>query len=247
MNSHYVNWQIPLWSSPRMVTKNYTIPLNGFIDVVQADEQIAQVRYTDKNGIHEGYVELRFVEEYHRHFPFGVVDLSDIETPDSNDLPQYVTWKGVKQVNMCGEICAALWFEVKLSDVLINWEGKKPSFFKRIFGGGKAAGTNADDLVSLFEIYGTEAKKLKITKYTPTLLRNLCEKYFLICSVKMASSGELRNGSILHWVVLDSVSLERKEMGNVVVFNPAANSYESYSWAEWKKAAGIPYGVMIEK
>lgn len=245
---HYVNWQCNLTASPRVSgIKLYTLPLNAFVEVIQNDADFAQIKYTDKNGEHYGYIEARFLEEYQRTLGYNVVDLSDIETPDTNDLAQYVTWNGVKQVNMCGELCAAHYFGVKLSDVLINWSGKKPEFFKRIFSNGKATGTNEQDLISIYELYGTSAQKIRYPKYTPTLFRDLARDYHLTCGVKMNINGILRDGSIRHWVVLLKVILEGKGMGGVKVYNPANNCHEFYSWAEWLKASNIPSGVMVAK
>jgi hypothetical protein len=238
----YLNWQAPLWEIPN-VRKYFDIPPGALVEPLADGDGLTLVRF---RGF-EGWVENRFLDEYERNLPADVVDLSDIETSDPHDLGQYVNWKGQRQVNMCGEICAAYVFEVRLSDVLIHWEAKKPVFFWRVFRGGKAAGTNADDLIALFELYGTEAKKLKVWRYTPTYFRDLCEEQYLICGVKMHSSGELRSGSIRHWVVLKSVTIERKRMGYVTVFNPANNCDEWYSWAEWVAAAGVPYGVTVDK
>ena len=246
MMRYFVNWQCSLFSSPRVTgTKVYTLPLGAYVEVVQGNADFAQVMYSDRNGYHEGYVERRFVEEYQRNLPFNVVDVSDIETSDPLDLAQYVNWKGVREVNMCGELCLAQYFGVKLSDVLVNWEGKKPAFFKRIFSGRKATGTSADDLIGLYELYGTAAEKIRLPRWTPTAARDLASAYHLTCGVKMNANGELRGGSIRHWVVLKEVVLERKFMGFVTVYNPANNGDEVYSWDEWTKAAFTPSGVMV--
>lgn len=241
---HFVNWQTPLWEKENQTRKLFDIPIGAFVEPLADINNLTYIKY--KNYF--GYIEQRFLEEYQRNLPFDCVKLSDIQTPNDNDFEQYVNWKNTKQVNMCGEICAARIFEVGLSDVFVNWEAKNPSFFWRVFGKGKARGTNADELITLFEIYGMEAQKIKISKYTPTLWKDLTESHHLICGVKMnGSTGELRRGSIPHWAILLSITLERKNMGWVQVFNPAQNCEEIYSWSEWLATAGVPYGVTIKK
>lgn len=241
---YYVNHQVPLWTTPKMSRKHFDIPLNAFAEVLRYEYDFAEVRY---NAV-QGYVETRWLERYERVLAHNVVDLSGIQTASTTDFEQYIEWKGVRQVNMCGEMCAAAVFGVGLEAVLINWEVKHPTFFRRIFRGSKATGTSVEDLKLLFEIYGMDSAKFSLKKYTPTAWHDLTQQYDLICGVKMnAITGELRRGSVPHWVLLREVTLERKNMGWVTVYNPAQNCEERYSWSEWLLAAGVPSGVMIEK
>lgn len=238
---YFVNWQCPLYYTPARAGKFFDIPINAFVELISEGDGFSHVRYNGK----EGYVESRFIEEYHQVLPYNCVDLTGIQTATTDDFEQYVIWDGVKQVNMCGQMCVARMLGMPLAKVLENWKAKDLPLYKRIFGSGKARGTNADVLIQLLSTFGEKAESIQMAKYTPTALRDMVGFNHLICSVKMnATTGALRGGSVLHWILVREVVLERKGLGYVSVYNPAMNCEEVYSWAEWVAAAGVPYGII---
>ena len=142
---------------------------------------------------------------------------------------------------------------ITLQEMLENWQVKAPSFWKRIFGSGKARGTGSGELAEMFDIFAQTSIQLttalfephiKRNRYTITGLQRLLESGSMIASVNMDSTtGWLRGSGVLHWVVVTRVIPERNGLGFVEVYNPAMNRIEYYSWQEFINSARQPYGV----
>jgi hypothetical protein len=115
--------------SPRQVVENMGADMSGFTPV--------------KYGKYIGWVDKRYLEDYQEALPKDCVYVADIATPDEFDAQQYVNWNGIKQVNMCGQmcICHLLDSRMTLTNLLTTWKSKSPSLFTRIFGAGRARGT----------------------------------------------------------------------------------------------------------
>jgi len=203
-----------------------------------------KISYGDSNG----WMESKFLEPYVQNYPADCVEIYDIQTPDKYDAQQYVNWKGVKQVNMCGEMCVAYLLRSPLSTILRDWEGMKPSFFRRIFGQGRAAGTGYGDLIDLLALFSVTGIPFLEKTYTPDALMQLVENKFVIAGCKIDSTtGRLRGQGVGHWVGITDVFQERTGYGHVDIYNPYPNRIERYSWAEFVASAHAPYGCMVNK
>lgn len=200
-----------------------------------------------------GWVTSNFLEHYLINYYFDAEITASIDTESLVDAAQYVNYNGV-QVNMCGELCAALILGVSLKYLLDDWQIKALPFYKRIFRGGRATGTSSQDLKALLNQNGADAVELvtmlhdpilKQYRYTPEALQRLCKDGWVIAGVSIDStSGGLRGGGIGHWVIVLRVTPERTG-GLVDVWNPFTLSNEIYSWREFAASAKSPSGVWV--
>ncbi len=241
----YCNWQTPLWRDETRTTKYFDLPLNSRFRVISpmAVNGLWQVEYNDKIG----WIQDKYLEEYIENLPTNCVDLSGIQTAETNDAQQYIIWDGQKQVNMCGEICAAYIMQIPLDELLIRWKQNSPPLYKRIFGAGKARGTGAEELVELFGIFGYISTTLKLQKYTPRLFADMVarQKGIIVSCHLNTQTGALNGSGVLHWCVVKEVIVDRVDMGWVTVFNPFGNAEERYSWREFLATTRSPYGVVV--
>jgi hypothetical protein len=211
-----------------------------------------EVRYITETNTVTGWVYSADLEDYVEKYPRDCVVIFN-QTPAPNDFEQYFIFNGVKQVNACGELCVAYALGISLQEMLENWQVKAPSFWKSIFGGGRARGTGSGELMQMFDIFAQPSKQLTTTLFEPHIKRSrytikgmqrLIENGSVIASVNIdGNSGWLRGSGVLHWVVVTRVIAERNGLGFVEVYNPAMNRIEYYSWAEFINSAHEPYGV----
>jgi len=211
------------------------------VNVIGEFPPFEQVTY----GPHTAWTRSEYMEEYPEMLDKDCVDLGDLQTPDPYDAQQYINWKGVKQVNMCGEMCIAYLLNVPLHIILEEWEAKSLPFYKRIFGGGRATGTSYLDLMQLCALLGTTAAPLQssLPYYTPLSIPAGC-----ICGCRINGvTGRLNGGGIGHWVVPIGIDAERCGYGTVRIYNPYPNRVEVYSWAEFEASCRTPYGIQIKE
>ena len=207
-----------------------------------------------------GFVYVGFLEGYIENtdaLPKDCVVI-DTATPDPNDAAQYALVHGVKQVNLCGELCAAFLLNLPLMDVLAEWERETPDIYRRVFNwfsGKQARGTGPAEIQSMLAAFSTSSTLLSTllfdpvlgrTRYTVSGLKRLACR--AVVSVKIDKySGRLKPSGILHWVVVTDVIPERTGYGGVEVYNPFPNRIEAYSWSEFIASAGVPYGVALDE
>jgi hypothetical protein len=213
-----------------------------------------EVLYKTGFAEYRGWCYGAYLEEYHPVGTENVVPLPE-QTLNPHDAKQYIIWKGQPQYNMCGEICVAHIAEDSLASVLTKWEQGFPNVFRRVFKYGKATGTGIPDLASLLSIYEMDWMDLAAFLYDsvlnrPVLTPGQMEKALNlgrpIVGVKIsAQDGELRQIGTLHWVVVESVKSYGINSGAVEIFNPFMNRYEKYSWREFQRSMGVPYGMIV--
>jgi hypothetical protein len=213
-----------------------------------------EVRYITENGTVTGWVHGGDLENYVENYPRDCVVIYN-QTPFPNDFEQYFIFNGVKQVNACGELCVAFVLGISLQELLENWQVKLPTFWRSIFGSGKARGTGSGELSQMFDIFAQESQQLTTAIYEPHIKRSrytikgmqrLLETGSVIASVNIdGGTGLLRGGGVLHWVAVTKVTAERNGLGFVELYNPAMNRIECYSWLEFINSARQPYGVYV--
>jgi hypothetical protein len=211
-----------------------------------------EVKYTTETGTTTGWMFSADLEEYVEKYPKDCVVIPN-KTANPNDFEQYFIYNGVKQVNACGELCVCYALGISLQELLDSWQVKAPTFWKSVFGGGKARGTGSGDLVQMLDIFSRSSMQLTTALFEPHIKRNrytikgmqrLIENGSVIASVNIDSTSSwLRGSGVLHWVVVTKVIAERNGLGFVELYNPAMNRIEYYSWAEFINSAHQPYGV----
>jgi len=209
-----------------------------------------------------GWVYVGYLDDYCENLPKDVVNPTD-KTPWTTDAEQYLIKYGVKQTNLCGQMCVAHLLNITMDDLLAEWQAKQKSTFERVFNwasGRVSGGTGIADLQSMLSAFDVHAISLverfrdpnipsrRISPgYTPTKLHRIYRDG-VIASVRISKlTGVLESSGILHWVVIKDVRLERYKMGQVEIYNPFMDRNETYSWREFVASARSPYGVAIVK
>jgi len=250
----WINRFTPLYKQPGIGAKHFDIPANAVVTSggLPPIKEWVNVEYNGKSGWVNGHD----VEDYVNNFPSNLVIIEN-QTPNPNDFEQYMIYNGVTQVNMCGELCVCHALKIPLQSMLMHWQTLQPTFFKRVFGTGRARGTSANELQEMANIWDRPSILLTKALYQPHIgrsrytlsgLKKLLLTGNVIVSVKMdASTGRLRGQGVLHWVSLTDIKPEKNNGGFIGFYNPASNSIEYVSWQEFLNAAGPVYGLYIER
>ena len=215
------------------------------------------VTYRTVSRTYAGFVYVGFLEGYTEALPKNCVQIGSA-TADPNDAEQYALIHGVRQVNLCGELCAAYLLGVSLEDVLAEWQRAEPKIYQSVFNlfsSKQARGTGAAEVQSMlaaFERYSVSLASvltdpiLAKARYTVSGLKAIAGR--AVASVRMDKwTGRLKPSGVLHWVVVTDVIPERTGYGGVEVYNPFPNRIEIYSWAEFTASAGVPIGVVLDE
>jgi hypothetical protein len=260
LSMKWVNGYAALYADPNPNGKRVRYLVEKSL-VIARDEVVyyqghpfVQVEYADAKTW-SGWVYAGMLEDYVENLPHDVVVLDD-QTVEKHDAEQFVIYNGGRQVNLCGEICAAYVMNLSLTVMLELWKQEKPTIWKRIFKrfGWTAGGTGVPDLISMFaagqrEAYplaeATRDPYLERSRYTPAWLKRLTEKGKVVASVTIDKAGRLVKSGDLHWVVVTEVVPERCGYGAVVIYNPYPNRHEAYSWREFLEAAKVPSGAFV--
>jgi hypothetical protein len=225
--------------TPNMIVENAGSPQGDWTPVRRGDKT--------------GWVKTAFIEDYPENLKVDCVYVKDIQTPDPYDAQQYVRWKGFTQVNMCGEMSAVYLLnhyyapygtQITLSDFLLDWERKSPSFFARIFPAlAKARGTGIADLQEMFSLWGIATKPLT-GEYSPGMLSDLSNRAIISTRLN-TTTGRLNGSGVGHWAAPIGAWDERQGYGTKDIYNSFPNREERYSYAELLASARQPYGIEI--
>ena len=204
-----------------------------------------------------GYVYVGYLEPYVENFPIKCVPMQSA-TPSLSDAEQYAIIHGVKQTELCGELCAAFLLGIPLEDLLAEWERESLTIYQRVFNWfttKKARGTGTAELQSMLAAFEKTSaplsavlhdKAIDCLRYTVSGLQQIAGR--AVVSVHIDKySGRLKPSGVLHWVVVTAVIPERTGYGGVEIYNPFPNRIEAYSWSEFVASAGVPYGVVMSK
>lgn len=255
----WVNADAPLFDYSGV--KLVSVPRGAVVEAYGWEETFVGVLreaviYQTTTQKYNGFVYAQYLEPYVEMLPRNCVKVSN-PTPNPNDAEQYAIVHGVKQTNLCGEMCAAYLLKVSLDDLLAEWQREKPTLYQRVFnlfGDKHARGTGVGEVETMLESFAHSAKSLadvlrdpvlKYPRYTPNALYRLVGK--AIVGVKINKyTGRLQATGVPHWVVVVDVFPERTGYGLVHVYNPFPNCIEVYSWPEFIASAGVPNGVVMD-
>lgn len=214
-----------------------------------------QVIYKTAERVYTGFVYVGFLESYIENYPAECVKIHS-QTPNPNDAQQYALLYGVKQTELCGELCAAFLLGVSLEGLLAEWERDEPKIYQAVFNwlkGKRARGTGPAEIQSMLSAFEKSSTPLSAmlfdsvlnrSRYTVSGLQRLQGRAVVAVHIDKYS-GRLKPSGVLHWVVVMNVYPERTGYGGVEVYNPFPNRIEVYSWDEFIKSAGVPYGVVL--
>ncbi len=238
------------------------VQYNGIADEVDSAGNIwHNVIYRTNTNLIIGYLPDNFIEPYLPSFDSNIIKIANATQSDS-DFAQDVIYKGNVLFNLCGEFSVLYctgWRDFDIEEWLDEWKIKSPSYFNRIFFGGKSKPTSLDDITNMFQSFDGYPKTFKLISsafvyngkslFTPYKVLEVLRNYRLLMGCKIESQyGRLRSTGIPHWIVLDKIyPIARGGMCDV--YNPIVNGIESdYSWDDLISSCGkIPYGILVER
>ena len=256
----WVNIAAPLFDYSGV--KLVTVPQGTVVEAYGWEESFVGVLreaviYQTETHKYNGFIYTQYLEPYVELLPRDCVKIST-PTPNPNDAEQYAIVHGVKQTNLCGELCAAYLLKVSLDDLLSEWQKDEPSLYQRVFNfftDKHARGTGAGEVKTMLESFSRSAQFLmdslrdpilKVPRYTVTALKQIAGR--VIVGVKINKyTGRLQPTGVPHWVVVVDVHPERIGYGLVEVYNPFPNRVEVYSWQEFIASAVNPLGVVMDE
>lgn len=258
----WVNGFAPMLVRPNPnSTKILDVPERSLVETIGMTTQVLDdsisyemVNYRTDRKTFTGWIYCGWLEEYIESLPKNCIEIPD-QTPDPRDAEQFFLWLGIRQVNICGEACAAFLLGISLQELLEHWRDQKPSVWRSVFSGSFFRGTSDMEVIGIFEMYAQSATRLTDalrdplqhrTRYTVRGLQRLISTGDVIASVRIDRAGRLQPSGTLHWVVITGVDPERAGYGWVELYNPYPNRIERYSWNEFISSARVPYGVYVK-
>lgn len=257
---YWVNAYAPLYDYGGV--KLVTVPERSTVETLDFRETFAGVTresvvFYSGGKSYRGWVYTGYLESYDENYPKDCVKIGN-QTPDENDAEQYAILHGVKQTELCGEICCAFLLGIPLEDVLAEWQREEPTIYQMVFNlfsSKKARGTGPGQLKTIFEAFEKTASLLTDVLRDPILNRPRYTVSGLkalegraIVGVKINKlTGRLQSSGILHWVVVTKVIPERGGYGLIEIYNPFPNRVEVYGWEQFIASAGAPYGVVMDE
>lgn len=159
-------------------------------------------------------------------------------------VAQYMFVKGVKNFNLCGQLCVAYVTqdETGINDVdvfLDYWKSKDLKWYQQIFKNGLGRTTSLYDLDRMLAAYDyPPSLRWNKDNQSPIGVSIALEKYQAIVGVGIDNKGYLISGGIRHWVVLDRVDAIDDQYAIVDVYNPFTNSIRPFTWRELMMSMG---------
>jgi len=210
--------------------------------------EIKFIEYVNSKEIERrGWVQDVYLEDYvddpdSRGFEVNIPH----PTPDSTDAAQYMVWrKDAKYVNMCGELCVAFIAGEDIETFLNKWEKMEGSFYKNVIPFDRPTGP--DEVNNMLMVYGYPKKYLTLEagltdeatglKKSPGRFQRMLATHYLIAAVRIDSiAGNIGEGKVGHWVVVDRVIADGIDRGWVEIYNPFPNKRQVYSYDEFTRS-----------
>lgn len=220
-------------------------------DGVSRDARWVEISYSRWGRTYVGWSYAGFYEPVAK--PAAVDPLNEVvpipdelRTPDPFDAQQFLVLSGITHRNLCGEFCLSYLAGEPFDDYLLRAAGNPT--WKILLEGNYGMGVAT--LAELAEdLYGFEPVRFYDGLQDPvvgtlvspgTISKKLRDGWLLIAGVKIdGSSGRLiSRGRIGHWVVLKSVQPYGVNDGQVEIYNPFSNRYETYKYHDFIASMG---------
>ena len=239
----------PLYDKLGGKKKNIYITVNRVYDVI-SDRQVFQgkawseINFTDRYGVERtGWVQDVYLEElvedpsshgFEVHIPNP--------TTDSTDAAQYMKWEKPRHVNMCGELCVAFIGGDDIETFLTKWKGMAGTRYHQIVPDDRPTGS--DEVDNMLKVYGYPVPNLRFKdgltdqytglKTSPGRFQRMLATHYLIAAVQIDKfAGNIGEGKVGHWVILDKITPDGVDSGWVEIYNPFPNKRQIYSKAEF--------------
>jgi hypothetical protein len=241
----------PLYEKPGgKKQNNIFLSVNNIYDVT-GNQQIfaknawSEIKFIDRvKKLWQGWVQDVYLEDYVEDpNSRGFEVLIPNPTPDSTDAAQYMVWeKDSKYANMCGELCVAFIAGEDIETFLNKWKQMAGSFYKRIIPFDIPTGP--DVVNNMLKVYGYPSKYSTFQqgltdadtglRLSPGRFQKMLATHYLIAAVRIdAIAGNVGEGKIGHWVILDKVIPDGIDRGWVEIYNPFPNKRQMYSYDEF--------------
>lgn len=241
----------PLYEKPGgKKQNNIFLSVNSIYDVT-GDQQIfanklwSEVKFIDRNEIErQGWIQDVYLEDYIEDpNSKGFEVLIPHPTADSTDAAQYMKWENdARYANMCGELCVAFIVGEDIETFLTKWKQMDGTLYKLIIPVDRPTGP--DEVNNMLKVYGYPSKYITFQagltdadtglRKTPGRFQKMLATHYLIAAVRIDSvAGNIGEGKIGHWVVVDKVLSEGINRGWVEIYNPFPNKRQVYSFDEF--------------
>jgi len=243
----------PLYEKPGGRRQNVFLSVNRIYDLT-GNQQVfsgkpwTEIKFVDRNQIpRQGWIQDVYLEDYaddpnSQGFEVFIAH----PTPDSTDAAQYMKWENdARYVNMCGELCVAFIAGDDIETFLTKWKQMPSTFYSRIIP--KDIPTGPDEVNNMLKVYGYPDKNITFQagltdadtglRKSPGRFQKMLATHYLIAAVRIDSiAGNIGEGKVGHWVVLDKVNSDGINRGWVEVYNPFPNKRQVYSFDEFLRS-----------
>jgi hypothetical protein len=220
----------------------------------------SQITFIDRQGVEiKGWVEDVYLEELHEDpASQGFEVVIPNPTVDSTDGAQYLKWEKSRHVNMCGELCVAFIGGDDIETFLTKWKQMDRSLYR--FAVPQDDPTGPDLVDNMLKVYGYQGPNTRFkdgiedshigSRMSPGRFQGRLATQYLIAGVRIDKfAGNVGEGSVGHWVVLDKVSPAGVDRGWVEIYNPFPNKRQTYSYSEFIQSceAGDWTGIWVDR
>lgn len=229
------------------LSTNRLYELTGNQEISSSGKPWTEIKFVDKDGIQrQGWVQDVYLEAYADDpVSQGFEVLIPNPTPDSTDAAQYMKWeRDARYTNMCGELCVAFIAGEDIETFLNKWKNMEGSQYKAIIPFDIPTGASV--VSNMLQVYGYPSKYIPFQDglggkndllYTPGRFQKMLATHYLIAAVRIDSvAGNIGEGPVGHWVVLDKVIPDGINRGWVEIYNPFPNKRQVYSFDEFKRS-----------
>ncbi len=239
----------PLYDQPGGNKQNVFITAKNVYEVSN-DQQVflgkiwSEVKFVDRSGVERtGWVQDVYLEDliedpssrgFEVHIPHP--------TADSTDAAQYLKWEKPRHVNMCGELCVAFIGGDDIETFLTKWKQMNGTLYNAIVPNDRKTGTGEVD--NMLKVYGYPGPNLRFEaglttpdtefRLSPGRFQKMLATHYLIAAVRIDNvAGNIGDGDVGHWVVLDKITPYGIDKGWVEIYNPFPNKRQTYSYDEF--------------
>jgi hypothetical protein len=143
---------------------------------------------------------------------------------------------------MCGELCVAFIAGEDIETFLNKWKQMQGSFYTRVIPFDIPTGP--DIVNNMLQVYGYPTKYKTFEqgltdadtglRISPGRFQRMLADHYLIAAVRIdGAAGNIGEGRIGHWVVLDKIIPDGIDRGWVEIYNPFPNKRQIYSYDEF--------------